>query len=416
MPTGAPTDLRRRWALEPGVTYLNHGSYGACPTAVLEVQREWQLRLEAEPVRFLSRELDGHLAHARERLAAFVGADADDLGFVANATGAINAVVRSLRFEPGDELLTTDHEYNATINVLRHVAGGFGARVVVARLPVAPRSPDDVVDAITAAATDRTRIALVSHVTSPTALVFPIERIVRELTDRGVDVLVDGAHAPGMVDLGLDRLGAAWYAGNLHKWVCAPKGSGFLHARRDRQLIHPATISHGFNSPADGRTAFRHEFDWQGTLDPSPWLTVPTAIDVVGGMVDGGWPAIMRRQRELARAARDRLAPVLGVADGDVPPDEMLGAMAALPLPSLGPLAAAVRGSSPLDTDPLQDRLFAEHRIEVPITPWPVPSAEGPLPPRRMIRVSTPPYVTEADIDRLATALVELAGENPDGA
>ena len=412
-----PSDLARHWVLDPAVTFLNHGSFGACPRAVLDEQRRWRERLEVQPVQFLARDLPGLLAAARRDLGAFVGADPDDLAFVSNATGAVNAVLRSLRFAPGDELLTNDHEYNATINVLRHVAARDGARVVV-RIPVPVASEDEVVAAHLAAVTDRTRLALVSHVTSPTALVFPIERIVAGLAERGVETLVDGAHAPGMLARDLDRIGAAWYTGNLHKWVCAPKGAAFLHARRDRQPgIRPNTISHGANEvlPAEdeahatGRTRYRAEFDWQGTLDPTAWLTVPEALRVGGGLVDGGWPEVMRRNRDLTLRARTVLTATLGLGIDEPAPDGMLGSMVALRLPLQGPLAAAGAGSSPLDTDPLQRRLIDEFGIEVPIVPWPVPAAESAQDRRRIIRISSALHNGPDDVDRLAAALAAIA-------
>ena len=407
-----PSELSQYWALDPGLTFLNHGSFGACPREVLEAQRRWRDRLEAQPVQFFARDLPGLLADARVELGRFVGADSDDLAFVSNATGAVNAVLRSLRFQPGDELLTDDHEYNATINVLRHVAERAGARVVVAEIPFPPRDAEAVVDALVERVTDRTRLALISHVTSPTALVFPIERIVASLAARGVETLVDGAHAPGMLPLDLDALGAAWYTGNLHKWVCAPKGSAFLHVRRDRQTgIRPNTISHGANAPLEpptGTARFRAEFDWQGTLDPTPWLAVGDALRFVGGLVEGGWPAVMARSHALAIRARNAVAPTLDLAPGQAPPDDMIGSMVALPLPTSGALAAAGAGSSPLDTDALQWRLLKEHRIEVPITPWPVPAAESSTAARRLIRVSAALHNDDGDMDRLVEALDEI--------
>ena len=409
-----PSEHAVAWVLDPAVTFLNHGSFGACPRPVLEAQQAFRDRLEAQPVQFLARDLAGLLAGARRDLGAFVGADPDDLAFVANATGAVNAVLRSLRFAPGDELLTDDHEYNATINVLRHVAERDGARVVIAEIPFPAASDDAVVEALLGRVTDRTRLVLISHVTSPTALVLPIERIVAALAERGIEALVDGAHAPGMLPLDLDRLGAAWYTGNLHKWVCAPKGSAFLHTRRDRQPgIRPNTISHGANAivvgdPARGPTRYRAEFDWQGTLDPTPWLAVPDAIRFVGGLLDGGWPAIMDRNRVLTLRARAILTGALGLEDRAPAPDSMLGSMVALALPTDGPLAASGAGSSPLDTDPLQARLVAEHYIEVPIYPWPVPSAESASPARRLIRVSSALHNGPDDVDRLVAALAAI--------
>jgi isopenicillin-N epimerase len=405
-----PSPLASHWSLDPEVTFLNHGSYGACPVEVLDAQRAWRDRLERQPVKFFSRDLDGLLGQARRPIARFVGADPDDLALIANATGGVNAVLRSLSFEPGDEILATDHEYNAILNVARHVAARDGARVVVAELPFPTISDDDVVERILAAATERTRLAVISHVTSPTAVVFPIERIVAALNDRGIDTLVDGAHAPGMVPLDLDRLGAAYYAANLHKWVCAPKGAGFLHVRRDRQaVVRPGTISHGANAPESRKPRFRSEFDWQGTLDPTAWLAVPTAIDVVGGLVEGGWPAVMARNHELAVHAGDAVGRVFGT---HASPASMLGSMVALALPIEGPLGGppAAGQSSPLDADPLQTRIYDEFAIEVPIGPWPVPAAESPNAPRRLIRISAALHNDRDDIRRLTEALEALAG------
>ena len=416
-----PSEHAAHWVLDPTITFLNHGSFGACPRPVLEAQRRWRDRLEAQPVQFFARDLPGLLATAREELGAFVGAAPDDLAFVANATGAVNAVVRSLRFAPGDELLTNDHEYNATINVLRHVAERDGARVVVARVPFPLTSEEEVVRAHLDAVTERTRFALVSHVTSPTALVFPIDRLVAAFAERGIETLVDGAHAPGMVGLDLERIGAAWYTGNLHKWVSAPKGSAFLHARRDRQPgIRPNTISHGANADLDpggraggagrgGSTRYRAEFDWQGTLDPTAWLAVGEALRFGASLLDGGWPALMARNHELTLRARSVVAAALGLTGVVQAPDAMLGSMVALPLPTTGPLAVAGAGSSPLDTDPLQRRLIDEHGVEVPISPWPVPAAGSPDPARRLIRVSSAAHNGPDDADRLAAALGEFS-------
>ena len=405
-----PSELAGHWSLDPEITFLNHGAFGACPHPVLKAQRAWRDRLEANPVRMLARDLPGLLATARTELGAFLGSDPDDLAFVANATGAVNAVLRSLRFEPGDELLTDDHEYNATINVLRHVAERDRARIVIARLPLSPASGDDLVEPFLDAVTDRTRLALVSHVTSPTALVLPIERIVAALAARGVDTLVDGAHAPGMVPLDLDALGAAWYAGNLHKWVCAPKGAAFLHVRRDRQAgLRPITISHGANAVLGDAapSRYRAEFDWQGTLDPTPWLSVPDALRFVGSLVDGGWPAVMARNRALTLRATRVLVAALGMEPSEAPPADRLGSMVALPLPADGPLGPD--GPFVPDADPVHLRLLREHRIEVPVALWPVPAVEAAGPPRRLLRVSSALHNGPDDADRLGAALRALA-------
>jgi isopenicillin-N epimerase len=398
MVTRPPTDDSRPdlWPLDPAVTFLNHGSYGACPAAVLRHQAALRDEMESEPVRFLGRELDGRLDAARRTLGAFVGADPDDLAFTSNATGGINAVLRSIAWSAQDELLTTDHAYRACRNALDFAAGRAGARVVVAPIPFPLGSPDEVVGAVMARVTARTRVALLDHVTSPTGLVLPIARLTAELGRRGVDVVVDGAHAPGMVPLDLTALGAAYYAGNCHKWLCAPKGSAFLWVRRDRQPeVRPLTISHGATGQRPGRTRFRLEFDWMGTDDPTAWLTVPAAIDYLGSLLPGGWPALMARNRALALEARDVLCRALGVPPPC--PAEMIGSLASVPLPD---------GSGDLawrEIDPLQRRLFDGAGIEVPVMGWPAQ-------PHRLVRVSAQLYNRREQYARLAEALVrELA-------
>lgn len=382
------------WPLDPRVTFLNHGSFGSCPRPVLEYQHALRDRLERQPVQFFVRDLEARLDEARSALAAFVGADARDVVFVPNATAGVNTVLRSLRLRAGDELLVTDHEYNACRNALDFVAASARARVVVARVPFPLRQTDEVIEAVLRRVSVRTRLALLDHVTSQTGLVLPIEPLVRELADRGVDTLVDGAHAPGMVPLNLRRLGATWYTGNCHKWLWASKGAAFLYVRRDRQAeVRPLIISHGANSPRTDRSRFLIEFGWTGTGDPSAFLSVPKAIEVVGALVPGGWPAIRRRNRQLALAARRVLCRSLGVP---LPcPDGMIGALAAVPLPD------AVRETpptSPLYLDPLQDRLLARHGIEVPVIPWPAP-------PKRLLRISAQLYNSLPQYERLAHAL-----------
>ena len=367
------------WPLDPSVAFLNHGSYGACPAEVLRYQAALRSEMEAEPVRFLGRELDDRLDAARARLGAFVGADPDDLAFVSNATGGVNAVLRSLRFAPGDELLTTDHAYQACRNTLAFVAERTGARVVTVTLPFPVTSPQAIVDTVLAGATPRTRLCLLDHITSPTALILPLERIVSALAARGIDSVVDGAHAPGMIPLDLRAIGAAYYSGNCHKWLCTPKGSAFLWVRRDRQAeIHPLTISHGAVGVRPGRSRFRLEFDWTGTQDPTAWLTVPMAIDYLAGLVPGGWPALMARNRALALEARRLLCEAVGTPPAC--PEEMIGSIASVILPDNRTVETGWRVR-----DPLQSRLFEAWGIEVPIMRWPAP-------PKRMIRISAQLY------------------------
>jgi len=410
VPRSSP--LAAHWSLDPDVVFLNHGSFGACPTPVLEAQRAWRDRLESEPVRFMVDELEPALDMARARVAAFLRADPDDLAFVHNATSGVNTVLRSLRIAPGDEVLGADHEYNACLNAARYVAERDGARLVVAALPFPVAGPEEVVERVLAAVTPRTRLALLSHVTSPTAVVLPVAELARELAARGVEVLVDGAHAPGMlpVDLrALETSGVAYWTGNLHKWTCAPKGAAILWVRRDRQAaIRPLTISHGANDPRRHRSRFRLEFDWMGTDDPTAWLAAPAAIDFVGGLMPSGWPEVMARNHALALAGRDTVCRRLGVAPPV--PDGMLGSMAAVLLPEDAG-AAASTALSPLDADPIQLALQERFRIQIPVLPWPTPWTPGfsaDMARRRLVRLSAQLYNDPAEYDVLAEGLAEV--------
>ncbi len=390
--------LRSHWPLEDGLTFLNHGSFGACPKPVTEEQSRLRLEMERNPVRFLWREIEGRLDAARAEVARFVGADVEELAFVSNATTAVNSVLRSQEFHPGDELIATDHGYNACNNVLTECARRSGAKVLIARIPFPIAGPKDVVSAILDAVTPRTRLVLVDHVTSPTALVLPVEELIRELEPRGISVFVDGAHAPGMLSLNLGELRPSYYTGNLHKWVCAPRGAGFLYARRDQQPgLHPAVISHGYNTPRAGRSAFHDEFDWQGTLDPTALLTVPTAIRFCESLFDGGWLSLMRHNHDLAVTARRLLCERLGVPPPC--PESMLGSMATLPLPDrLQEKNAGESRAVIARFDPLQSDLLEQHRIEVPIVRWGNPT-------RRWFRISAHAYHSIEDFARLGDAL-----------
>jgi len=383
----------QHWTLEPGLAFLNHGSFGACPRPVLEAQQELRDELERQPVEFFVRRLPDRLDAARARLATFLGTVPEALAAVPNATTGVNAILRSLDLGPGEELVTTDHEYNACRNALDYAAERSGARVVVVRVPFPCRGSGEVLEAVEAAVTVRTRLVLIDHVTSPTGMVLPVAELIRDLNRRGVDTLIDGAHAPGMLPLSLDDLGSAYYVGNCHKWICAPKGAGFVHARADRrEAVRPLTISHGANTPRPGRSRFHDEFDWMGTDDPTAFLVVPAAIEFMAAVLPGGWPEVRERNRGLVLEARDVLAAALGV---EAPcPDEMIGSLAALPLPDGSPDPP----ESALYADPLQETLLRDHRIEVPVVPWPAP-------PRRLVRVSAQLYNHREQYERLATAL-----------
>jgi isopenicillin-N epimerase len=394
-----PSEHARHWMLDPGIDFLNHGSFGATPRPVLDAQQAWRDRLEAEPVRFMVESYQPALDHALERLGSFIGADPEDLAFVANATGGCNAVLRSLRFDPGDELLTTDHAYNAVKNAMQYVADRDGARVVEAEIPFPIAAQEEALDAVLAAVTPRTRLAVIDHVTSATAMVLPVATLVRALRERGVDTLVDGAHAPGMIGLNIEAVGAAYYAGNLHKWVCAPKGSGFLWVSRDRQeAIRPLTISHGANLPLGERSRFRLEFDWQGTDDPSGWLTVPDAIDFGAALLPGGWDELRERNRSLALDGRTLLCQI--TEQPPAAPDEMIGSMASVPL-DWEAEPASVQGVN-LYGDRVHGALLRAG-FQVMVTPWPQRPERRRW--RRLLRISVAAYNDLDQLSRLADAL-----------
>jgi isopenicillin-N epimerase len=380
------TNFAGQWGLDPAVEYLNHGSFGACPTAVLVAQAALRAEMEREPCDFLKETLPARIDAARSELAQFLGADAADLAFVPNATAGVNAVLRSLEFAPADEILVTSHTYAACRKTVDFVAQRSGARVVIAALPFPCPDEESVVEAVLHAASARTRVALIDHVTSPTALILPLRRLIEALAARGIDTLVDGAHAPGMVPLGLADLGAAYYTGNAHKWLCAPKGAAFLHVRKDRQQgVHPNVISHGYSE------GFHAEFDWTGTLDPTPWLCIPAALRHIGGLLPGGWLQVMQTNHELALRARDVLLDRLAVRAPA--PDRMLGSMAAIPLP-------ADAGGGTCDTRVLHDWLRARG-VEAWLHPHPVP----------LVRLSAQLYNRLDQFRHLAVLLEEALRE-----
>ncbi len=351
--------------------------------------------MEAEPVQFLWRRYEERLEPSRQALARFVGARPQDLVFVNNATTGVNAVAGSVRLRRGDELLTTSHDYNACRNVLAETARRGGARLVVAQVPFPVRSEDEIVAAVLRAVTHRTRLAMIDHVTSNSALIFPVKRLLTELQGRGIDVLVDGAHAPGMLPLNLDRLQPAYYTGNLHKWVCAPKGAAFLWARKDKQAdLQPPVISHGNNTTRAGYSAFQDRFDWAGTFDPSAWMCIGAAIDFMRELLPGGWKALRARNHQLAVEARRLLCERLEVEPPC--PDRMLGAMATIPLPDK--FQGVPRNGK---IDPEQLRLYDRFGVEVPFVHIGNPS-------RRYFRISAQIYNSVSDYARLADALARL--------
>jgi len=376
--------LMSEWLLDPDVAFLNHGSYGATPRTVLAEQERLRAKMERHPTRFMADELPGAFRAAAGRLAAFVGAAADDLVFVENATAGCNTVLNALRFAAGDEILLTDHAYPAVRKAAAHAAARAGARVVEAAVPFPVGDAADIVAAVAQKLGPRTRLAILDHVTSPTAVIFPVRELTALARAAGARVLIDGAHAPGMLTLDVPAIEADWYVGNCHKWLMAPKGSGFLWASPARQTdLHPLVISHGFGQ------GFAAEFDWVGTRDPSAWLAVPAAIDFHQKL---GGPMLRERNAMLARTQATRLANAWNTERGA--PDPLTGSMAAVRLPPTGP-------ATPERAQELRVRLFEEHRIESAITVF-----AGAL----WVRISAQAYNQPADYARLEHALVVAIG------
>ena len=385
------------WSLDPEVTFLNHGSFGACPRPVMAYQGRLRDELEAQPVRFMTRRLEPLLDAARVSMADFVGADPAGVVFLNNATAGVNTALASFGLRPGDEVLVTDHGYAACNNAAAHIAAAAGASVRSVALPFPINDPSQATAAFVDAVTPATRIAIVDHVTSPSALVLPIAEIAAALKEEGVETLVDGAHGPGMLALNLTDLDVAYYTGNCHKWMCAPKGAAFLYTRADlRGQVRPMSIGHGATMGDGVRPRLFHEFDWQGTFDPTAWLSVPVAIETMGKQVEGGWPALRERNRKLALRGRQILCETLRLRPPC--PDSMIGSMATLKLPTRSP---AYDRTSIHTACPLHDRVIDEYGIEVPIATWPT---AGDV----IVRISAQLYNNEAQYQRLANVLSGL--------
>jgi isopenicillin-N epimerase len=376
--------MRDLFLLDPDVIFLNHGSFGACPRPVFEEYQRWQRELERQPVEFLGRRFNDLMCAARSALGDYLGAEADDLVYVTNATVGLNIVARSLKLRTGDEVLTTDHEYGALDRTWRFLCEKQGARYIRQPVSVPIQSADEVIDAIWSGVTDRTRVLFLSHITSPTAITFPIAPLIDRARQAGIISIVDGAHAPGQLDLNLRELGADFYSGNCHKWLMSPKGSAFLYARKEVQyLVEPLVVSWGWQSEQPSPSKFIDEQEWQGTRDIAAYLAVPAAIQF---QRDQQWPLVREQCHELARYARERISALTGLPP--LTPDETqwFTQMSALPLP-------------PCDLNTLKRRLYDEFKIEIPVINW-----NG----RHFVRISIQGYNMRADVDVLIEALSTL--------
>ena len=385
------------WGLDEQTVFLNHGSFGATPLSIQAEQQRWRDLMEHEPVHFFTVGLIEPLKSARRAIAKMVQCDPDDLALVENATTGVNTILRSLVFSPGDEILVPDHAYQACRNAIDFVAQRWGAKVVTVPLPFPIEGPSVVVDAMMAGVSKNTKLAMIDTVTSPTGLRMPFETLVPLLENAGIEVLLDAAHGIGMVPLDLNTLGASYTTSNCHKWLCAPKGSAFLHVRKDKQeKIHPLTISHGMTFPLGDTTRFRHEFDWTGTRDVSAHCALPATISHMAGLVDGGWPAIMEMNHEKVLKGRQILCEALGISPPC--PDEMVGCIATLILPKGGE-----GGINMHQPDPLHEILKEKYGIQIPVWSWPSPAG-------RYFRISAQLYNSEEEYHYLANALRQELG------
>jgi isopenicillin-N epimerase len=398
--------LASHWAHDPSIVFLNHGSFGATPRVVLAAQSRLRDQLESEPVAFFVEHITGLLDATRHALGAFLNTDPMCIAPVANATVGVATALHNLTLAPGDEILVNDHEYPACVNNARHVAAMRGAKVVSAEIPFPITSPDAVFDAIMAKVTPRTRVALISHVTSSSGTILPVERLIPELHRRGVETLIDGAHAPGFTPVDFSALKPTYYTANCHKWICSPKGSAFLYVDASkRDGFRPIVLSNNAEKPRPGRAQFLTEFDYVGTSDQTAFLTIPDAIAFMNNLIPGGWPALMEANRRLLLEGRRILCDALSIAPPV--PESMLGCLCTLPLPAHAPDVQArvvARPSGRGYHDALQDVLLEKWKIQVPL--WNVAGKT------RVFRISAQAYNTREQYEYLARALrEELAAE-----
>ena len=369
--------------LRPGIAFLNHGSFGACPRPIFAEYQRWQRALEEQPVEFLARRLDDLLAEARGELGTFLGTSGDNLVFVPNATYGMNIVAHSFPLEPGDEVLGTTHEYGAVERTWTFICEAKGARYRSQPITLPATSAEAIVEQLWQGVTPRTRALVISHITSPTALIFPVAEICRRAAAEGIVTIIDGAHAPGQIDLTLDSIGADFYTGNLHKWTCAPKGSAFLYARPDRQpMLQPLVVSWGWRAIEPGPSLFQDYFGWTGTDDPAAYLSVAAAVAF---QRQHDWPSIRAACHELASQASQRIGALTGLPPISPETPDWWGQMRAIPIPR-----------TPVSAKEIQRRLWDEFQVEIPLTEWQ---------DQRFVRVSIQAYNTQRDVDRLVAAL-----------
>jgi isopenicillin-N epimerase len=376
--------IKEQFLLDPEIVFLNHGSFGASPRPVFDVYQEWQRRLEWQPVQFIGRELTGYLRDSRQALGEYVGAAANDLVYIPNATFGINIVARSLHLGPGDEVLGTDHEYGANDRLWRFLSRKQGFSYVRQPIAMPATSQEEMVEQFWQGVTPQTRLIFLSHITSATALRLPVEAICQRARAAGILTLIDGAHAPGQIPLDMAAIGADFYSGNCHKWLCAPKGSAFLYTRPEQQpLLEPLVVSWGWESELPGDSLYIDHHQWLGTKDPAAYLAVPAAIQF---QADHDWPAVRLRCHQLVCETVSRVAELTGLPPLYPPSEDFFVQMAVMPLP-------------PCDVMGLKNALYSFYRVELPIFPW-----NG----RHLLRVCIQGYNTPADVDALLDGLRAL--------
>jgi isopenicillin-N epimerase len=379
------SNLKRDFLLNPEIIYLNHGSFGACPKPVFEVYQAWQRELEKQPVEFLGRRMIELMARARKALAEFLGVMTDNVVYFSNPTTTANMIARSLDLKPGDEILTTDHEYGAMNRTWHFVCLMTGAKYIQQTIPLPLTSHEDLLEQFFAGVTSRTKVVFVSHITSPTALIFPIKDLCQQARQAGLISIVDGAHAPGQISLNLDDIGADLYIGACHKWLCAPKGAAFLYARPEIQpSLNPLVVSWGYESENPGSSQFIDYHEWQGTRDLAPFLSVPAAIDYQN---NNNWHAVRLNSHSLASQTRQRINHLTGLEP--ICPDSINWYVQ----------MTSIRLPSGIDIEWLKENLYNKFRIEVPVFSW----NDHP-----MIRVSFQGYNDQSDADALLEALSRL--------
>jgi len=377
--------IHSQFLLDPSVIFLNHGSFGATPQPVFECYQRWQLELERQPVKFLGRQAPDLLRVSRAALANYLGTAEDNLVYITNATTGVNVVARSLHLEPGDEVLATDHEYGAMDRTWRFLGQKLGFRYINQPIRTPLSSTADFVEQFWEGVTTRTRVIFLSQITSPTAIIFPVKEICARAREAGILTVIDGAHAPGQIPLDLDALGADFYTGNLHKWLCAPKGSAFLFARPAVQpLIEPLVVSWGWESDHPGPSHYVDILEWTGTRDLAAFLAVPAAIRF---QADHDWDSVRDRCHGLAAATQQRIVNLTGIPA--LHPDSPIW---------FAQMGAAVLPPG-IDCEGFQKRLYDDYRIETPLISW-----QG----RSLIRFSYQAYNDETDSDALLAALADL--------